>query len=466
MRRFPSIVPILSKKAPAKIKEQLTESFMNTRQETLDRFLQRIVHHPELVDAPCLLSFFTANPTDWIDAKESVKSAEDKDLLLKENTSYEDEADFSADSIQIDAHAAMLGPEQEKKKGPMGRWFANKRTAWALKNDNLELEETPAEAKKFADMKTYADHLEVCVRILSEDYKSLLSARAVVGEKTGTMGAAFAQMWGEHDLSNTSSSVFYQSLGKIWANSSHRIKNQVSFGERHFETPVDELILDIVALQDALVQRKASLYEFTKLTQEGKRLNKQLDRIRQSGNMPTQQDRYFKLESQLRHCDEKTVESRNHSDTVTTRLERDIERFRVEWHECMRQVLQAFHKEQVQFMERETKDFLSVLPALESLDSKRSDLATEAPQSEKLEINLSANSSGAIMTSIVGGNPGSAVMTPISPPPPPPPDDGEDLRPISLTPSFSSDDGGFDNESAAMGGEATESTSKPIFKSV
>lgn len=467
--RMGIIVPIISKKTTAKGKEQFMEPFLVMRQESCDRFLQRIIHHPELVDAPCLLPFFTANATDWIAAKALAKTASDKDLLLKENTANEDEADFAAgDTIHIDAQAAMVGPDHEKKKGPMRRWISNKRTVWALKNDNLNLEETPAEAKKFSDMKTYADHLEVCVRILSEDFKVIQSSNAVLAEKTGSMGAAFVQMWGEHDLSNTSSSNLYQSLGKVWANTSSGIQNHISLGERYFQSPVDDLVMDVVALQDALQQRKKSLFDYTKLNQKGKNLNKQLDRIRQAGNMTAQQEKYFKLESELRHCDERIAESQNHSDLVTSRLERDVDRFRVEWHERMRQVLETFHKQQVEFLQNQAKDFSSVLPDLAMLESKRSDLTTEAPQLEKLDIAFSVNSGGAKAT-IVGGNP----VYPVGEAPAPPDDDDDevmpqspsdqDLEPISLDSSYSDEDA-FNSDSAAMGGDVV--TSKPILKSV
>jgi len=464
------IVPILSEKKSVKVREQFSEPFMNMRQEILDRFMQRVVSHPELVDAPCLLPFFTANPTDWIAAKEAAKSVADKDLLLKENTTSDDEADFGMDTISIDAQAAMLSPEEEKKKGPMRKWFANKRTEWALKKDNLNLEETPAEAKKFADMKTYADHLEVCVRILNEDFKTIQASNTVLSAKTGTMGAAFAQMWGEHELSNTSSSNLYQSLGKIWANASKRIQYQVAFREKYFVGSMEDLLMDVVALQDALAQRKAAMYEFTRLTQEGKTLTRQLDRIRQANKISTQQDRYFKLESQLRHIDEKTNESRNHSDLVTTRLERDVDRFRVEWHERMRQVLETFHKQQVQFLQGQTKDFSSVLPALIAVDAKRSKLTEKAPEPEKFELSFSVDSNGA-KASVVGENPGSAIMPSSAPPLPPtdapplpPADDlsGEGLAPIDLNASFSSGDG-FDADPPAMGGAVPK---EAVVKSV
>jgi len=337
-------------------------------------------------------------------------------------------------------------------------------------------------------MKTYADHLEVCARILSEDYKELLSSNAVLAEKTGTMGAAFAQMWGEHEIWNTSSSNLYQSLGQVWANVGNTIKTHVSFGERYFENPVDDLVMDVAALQDALLNRKEALYTFTKLTQQGATINKQLDNIRAAGNMTIQQDRYYKLETALRHCDNKIEESRNHSDLVTTRLERDIERFRVEWHERMRQVLEVFHKQQVEFLQSQVKDFSSVLPALATLDSNQSDLATKPSQPEKTEINMTVASGGAKAS--VGAIPldqnesyteqnnvSSNAPVPVSPlagelPSPTATTYGDSpaLQSIALNASFSSDDG-F-GAAPAMGGETSSndetdtSSSKPIVKSV
>mmetsp|Transcript_15850 Transcript_15850/g.36528 ORF Transcript_15850/g.36528 Transcript_15850/m.36528 type:complete len:534 (-) Transcript_15850:121-1722(-) len=473
--RMGIIVPILSDKKPARAKDQFFEAFINFRQEIMDRFLQRVIHHPELVDAPCLLPFFTANPTDWSAAKDL--SSDDKDVLIKENTTNDDdEADFGngLDTIHIDAHAAMHSSDPKEKKGAMRRWFSEKRTKWALQNDNLVLEETPAEAKKFSDMKTYASHLEVCVRILSEDFMEMNSANAVVAEKTETMGSAFAQLWGEHELSNTSSSSLYQSLGKVWSNASKAIKNHVSFGERYFQHPVDDLVMDIVALQDALAKRKEAVYTFTKLTREGQSINKQLDKIRMGGTLVSQQDKFYKLETELRHVDNKIAESRNHSDLVTTRLERDVERFRVEWHERMRHVLEVYHKQHVEQLQSQLNDFSSVLAALATLDSERSNLTLSSPEPEKLEINMSFGSSGAKASVAVVGAPADLP----SPPPTdertaPPAADGvavsPDVQAISLNASFSSDDG-FDS-APAMGGESTvtantDGTEKPIVTSL
>mmetsp|Transcript_26538 Transcript_26538/g.30570 ORF Transcript_26538/g.30570 Transcript_26538/m.30570 type:complete len:543 (+) Transcript_26538:115-1743(+) len=477
--RMGIIVPVLKSKKPTKNKDLFSESFVQMRQESLERFLQRSIHHPELVSAPCLYSFFTSNPTEWKKAmKEGVQSDKDS-LLLKNTTDDPDDELAHLDSIQIDAHAAMYSPE-EKKKGPMRRWFANKREQWALQNENLFLEETPVESKKFADIQTYADHLEVCARILSKDFKEIMSSQQMIAEKTATMGAAYAQMWGEHELSNTSSSNLYQTLGKVWANASKTIQNHVSVEERYFDCPVEDLVMDIVALQAALSNRKAAVYTYTKFTQQCRDLNKKIDKMKASNNMAAQQDRYHKLEQDLRHCDSKIEANRNHCELVTSRLGRDIERFRVDWHERLRCVLEIFHKHHVDFLQSQANGFSSLLPSLATLDSTRSNLPTE-PKIEKMEINMSFTSGGAKVSvdhvqnesPPVDNNVPLPDPSPAAAAPPPPISDvsstlDNPLESIHLNGSFSSDDG-F-GAISTMGGEAhhnqTSTTNKPIMKSV
>lgn len=476
LNKIRSIVPILSNKVTAKPKDQLKEPFITFRQEKLHRFIQRVVNHPELVDAPSLRPFLTANPTDWVAAK--ANAVIDKDLLLKENSTNDDgdELENGMDTLQIDVHAALDSTTQDgTRKGPMRRWIAARRTKMALQNDNLQLEETPAEAKLFHDMKTYADQLEVCVKILSEDYKEILSSNRVLAEKTETMGAAFTQMWGEHLLSNTSSSSMYQSLGRVWGSASNRMKNNVAFGELYVDNPIDDLVLDIAALKDALVKRKEAVYAYTKLSQEGLTMTKQLERMKGRGDLTAQQDKYFKLETDLRFMDKRITESRSHSDLVTRRLERDAERFRVEWHERMRQVMEALHKEHVAFMQGQVNDFSQLLPALASLDSERSGVTKEAPKVEKFQISMSYDSGGA---RAVVGSMDTPPLPDVPPPPlppapsvaPPPPPLVEDDVPagtpiLSLDAVYSSDDDGFE-AGATMGGKVDVDGVVPIVKSV
>ncbi|KAG7366122.1 PX domain containing protein [Nitzschia inconspicua] len=452
--RMGIIVPVLPIKKPTNNKDKFSEEFINERQEGLDRFLQRIIHHSELVDAPCLLPFFTANPADWETAKANAKK----------NEVVDEDDDEDPNSIKIDAHAAMHTPSQEKKRGPLGKWFAAKRDQWALQKKNLILEETPAEAKKFGDLHTYADHLEVCTRILSEDYDQMLGSYSSMAEKYQTMGAAFTQMWGEHELSTTSSSQLYQTLGQTWAKISKRIEGRMASGKRHFATPVDDLIMDVMALKAALTKRKTALYNYTKQLQEGRNLQEQMDKIRQSADFTGQQDKYYQLEKDIRRSDLKLEEMRKQCEMVTSRLTRDIDRFRMEWHERMRQILEDFHKQQIEFLQQQSMEFSTALSALSTLDTGRSDLPTGPPVPvAKTEIHMSYSTGGAkpvVGSSIPVDNGVSfpeVAPPPASAPPPPPPlspdpsksfDDTKSLDSVVLENSTSEDD-----DFGAMGGE-------------
>jgi hypothetical protein len=153
--------------------------------------------------------------------------------------------------------------------------------------------------------------------------------------------------------------------------------------------------MDIIALKEAIAKRKAALYNYTKQCQEGRILNEQMDKLRGNADFTGQQDRYYQLEKDIRRSDLQIEETKKQCDLVSTRLLRDTERFRVEWHERMRQVLEDFHKRQIEFLQQQAMDFSTALPALSALDASRSQVPTAPKRVERTEINMSYTSSGA-----------------------------------------------------------------------
>jgi hypothetical protein len=247
-----------------------------------------------------------------------------------------------------------------------------------------------------------------------------------------TMGAAFTQMWGEHALSSTSSSQLYQTLGQTWAAISKRIESRIASGKRHFATPMDDLVMDVMALKEALGKRKTIVYNYTKHVQEGRQLQEQMDKIRSLPDFSGHQDKYYQLEKDIRRSDLKVEEMKKLCALVSSRLIRDIERFRVEWHERMRQVLEDFHKQEIEFLQQQAMDFSSTLPSLSLLDSQRSALPTGSPpQNPKSGIKMALSTSG--VKAFVGSIPidHEASYPEVAAPPPataPPP------APVSPTP--------------------------------
>ena len=404
------IVPVLPQKKPVTSRMKFDDEFVHERQAAMHRFLQRIVGHPELVDAPSLLLFFTQSPTDWEATKEAAKKIEAAEMEASNHTSVNDTEGEEAHTVVISAAEQVGAP---KKKGLLGKWMSAKRDQWALRSKNLILEETPKESKKFDEMQVYADHLETCIRILAEDAKALKESQQGASEKFKTMGAAFNQLWGEHELSNMSSSTMYQTVGDCWANLCKSVEKQCGFGHTHLEKPLEELVLDIVALKAAISKRKKVVYDYTKKVQEGRKMQQQMDRMRVITDLSAASDQYFALERDLRISDAEVEERKKFKELITDRLSRDIERFRVEWHERMRQVLETFHKEQVMLLTDQSKLWESPLPILAKVNDGRSALPTGAKKVVAPELSILYNTSGAT-ASFANGN-GDANLIPESP---------------------------------------------------
>lgn len=417
------IVPVLPECKPANNKQKFDEAFVELRQQLSQRWIQRIVGHPELVDAPSLLPFFTANPTDWKATKETAEEAKKRSLSESAEASNHSSNDFEGDPSNTLVISAEEAPQQQqKKKGMFGKWMSAKREQWALRNKNLVLEETPVESKRFEDMQAYADHLETCIRILAEDSQAFMQQQKIQSEKQKSIGAAFTQLWGEHELSNTSSSNMYQAVGDCWTNISKKSEVQSSFSENNLVPPLEELVLDVLALKEAIFRRKKVLYDYTKKVAEGRKMQQQMDKLR-SSDLSQAGDQYFTLEREIRAIDAGVEESRKLKELITDRLTRDIERFRVEWHERMRSTLEAYHQHQVQSLQGQCQLWESVLPTLSKIESDRADLPTVAKKGDSPELTISYTTAGATVafTSRDSEVDASPIAAPPAAAPPPPP---------------------------------------------
>lgn len=441
------IVPVLPVMKIPSAKMKFEESYVQDRMVALDRFIQRVVGHPELVDAPCLLPFFTASPADWTTTLEASKKSA-SDIEASNHSSVNGSAKEDENTIIISSEEV---PVPKKKTGYFGKWMSAKRDEWALRNKNLVLEETPAETKKFENIQAYAEHLETCIRILAEDSILLGETQQKQAGSFKTMGAAFSQLWGEHELSNTSSSTMYQTIGDIWNNLCKQVEEQFHFRRRHLETPFDELVLDVVALKEALATRKKIVYEYTKKVQEGRTMQQQMDKLRAVSDLSQASDQYFALERDIRISDVELVNRKKFKDLITDRLSRDTDRFRIEWHERMRALLENYHKEQLRFIREQGNLWEKALPCLAQIDDNRAALPTGPKKVDAGDISISYTSSGAKAT-YVHGSSLSATDTAISYPvveeaPPPIPA----ATALSSTTSF---DSVTLDENAPMGGVA------------
>jgi sorting nexin-1/2 len=332
--RAGNIIPAIPHKI-ANVKIKFDDDFVEDRRVTLQRFMTRAIHHPDLPKAPSFVPFISENATDW----ERTKSQSNTDISLHSEKDPEKEQ-ASNDTIAINVDRSTT----TQKPGRFANWMTKARTKIAFKLGDPKLEETPAEGKKFEDLATYADHLETCVKILTEDAAELLGADKVQGEKLKTMAAAFSELWGENKLSNASSSTMYQKLGDCWTNLSTAKESQHAAGLQKLETPLKELEEDVAALKQALTQRKEALYRYTHKVNVGNAKEIQFEKMKVKDELG---DKYFELEAELKQNDTERKLLSETVETVSNRLLSDADRFRHEFHEKMRATLEMYHTAQV-----------------------------------------------------------------------------------------------------------------------
>jgi hypothetical protein len=149
-------------------------------------------------------------------------------------------------------------------------------------------------------------------------------------------------------------------------------------------------------LQNALKKRKKVLYEYTKKVKESRFLQSQMDNLKGVADLSAIAERYYNLENVLKSKDTEVAESKKVSETMSFRLNKDIERFRIDFHGRMGQVLQNYHTAQAKYHEGQAKIFLDVVPSIAKMESGRANLpTTEVPKVTAPTLKLSFSTIGA-----------------------------------------------------------------------
>ena len=397
------IVPVLPQRTPATPADKFSEPFVKDCQAVLQRFIERVLGHPDLLQSTHLVQFVTCNPADWKTAKEKAlveaETTSDNGGSLHSNTTN------TTDSVLfIDADAASAPPDvSQKKPGMMSRWWAERTERKALNNPKYQMEENPAETKKFNDIEAYSDHLLECIEVIEENAKVLTAAYQTQAERLQTMGAAFQQLWGEHELSNTSASVMYQTVGDSWGALHKQVEGQHAFGAAFLDTPMEELKLDVVALKQALKKRKKVVYDYTVKVKESRSLQKQMDKLKSVPDLSAIAEKYYKVEHYAKAKDVQVAEAKQLTELMCSRLTRDIERFRIEFHHRMQEVLHNYHTAQAKYLTGQSQLFMDAVPAIANMKSGRTQLPSSSSSSSPTKVNMpglkvSTNTTGTSVT--------------------------------------------------------------------
>mmetsp|Transcript_13037 Transcript_13037/g.20234 ORF Transcript_13037/g.20234 Transcript_13037/m.20234 type:complete len:336 (+) Transcript_13037:341-1348(+) len=316
------------------------------------------MNHPDLIDAPCLKTFLTADFTVWEAAKKSHGAAID-DLNL---------------SIDSENMVGAKPPLESPPRGSGARisnWMNKIRTKVALAGKNTPLESTPDD-DIFNDVDAYITNLDANIKVLHKEAENLVKSMKQSSETMQQMSASFAEM-GQYKLANdvivrTPSHSLFTKLGTNWNNLSKLGAFQESSATTKLEEPMEEMVRDVQSVKIAMTKRRELLYNYSRKAALANSKSGQLDKLREAGAAPDFKS--MNLEDEINTLKEESTELWTEVETVSRRLSRDIERFKVEFREKMHSTMESFHSIQKEYAEKFTLGWAEVLPDLKPLETK------------------------------------------------------------------------------------------------
>jgi sorting nexin-1/2 len=347
--RAGAIVPIIPHKKALMGKVRFSEELVTERQGQLQRFLERVMTHPDLHDAPSVQSFLTADYTIW----ENIKKAAGGDTIGDED----DSEGASADNGE--------SPSKPTAGNRVTNWIGKVASNARMAMGSMQLESTPDD-DIFNDLHSYASNLDANIKILAKDATALVASIKTQGETMEQMSAAFSEM-GQYTLQNevvvrSHNFVMFSKLGTNWNNLSKLSHFCQLSAQTKLDDPIQDLARDVAALQKAIAKRKHMLFLYTRKANQGKQKMGQLDKLRE--NAANHPEKIAGLEGDIRTLKEEGAQAWQDVDTVSKRLQRDVERFKVTFHEGMRKTMETFHKVQVEYSEKYMQGWNDVLPSL------------------------------------------------------------------------------------------------------
>ena len=111
--------------------------------------------------------------------------------------------------------------------------------------------------------------------------------------------------------------------------------------------------------------------------------------------MSTVADRYYKIEADLRIKDMEVAEAKKLSELITMRLGKDVDRFRIEFHNRMREILENYHSGQAKYLQGQTQLYLDILPSLSKIDTNKPNLPKVKEDVKSPALKLSITTAGA-----------------------------------------------------------------------
>ena len=330
--------PLPEKQAVARFSPE----FVEERRAALQRFLRRVVLHPELWDAECLLTFLRADDAGFRHAK-SLAKGEDGATALPSG-------EMSASANLGGAGAFSLAP---KNKAGIKKWFSEAKTTFSG-----ELVASPDD-DLFDEIERYVGALFVQMKRVTAQVSTLVKKNREVANGMFEFGLAF------HQLGQSEGEALGRKLQLMGgtADTISTISAQHAEAERRgLEEPLKDYLGIIQAVKLALGRRHDRRVSYTALLHEIRTREENLQRLQMS---PTGGAKIYQIETSLQRYRAAADVAREEYAECSQRVLREVDRFKRERAQEMRAVVHDLIVLEIEANKSMEKAWAELVPQLE-----------------------------------------------------------------------------------------------------
>ena len=334
-----AIVPVIPHQMALQKKNRFSEELINSRMVNLNRFLSRVILHPELKDASCLEIFLNTPDNLFQEQKKYTKS--DTDYPVSTPTRIEK---FRHNLVKTAVSLTVAGGQSE-------------------------LEETEIDPV-FVEIKEYVKKLE-------DDVKQLCSMSVKMMKGTKERGTSLESLSNAlnaldkatntdpedeeiEDVEVVTNPVL-QSLIQSLEPLSTLATEQSWYEHTTMVDRMKELERDVQAIKKALQRRKDHQISYTARVSHVKTKQKNVDKIANSENKPGKTEKLNQAQMDLQTAKDQAESARVNLDEVSKRIMREMDRFEEEMQESVQLSIINFAQVQVEYSKKVTVGWSSLI---------------------------------------------------------------------------------------------------------
>jgi len=338
--------PLPEKQAVARF----SEVFVEDRRINLERFIRRVVVHPELGDAQCLQTFLKADDSTF----HAAKNSKGEDALA----SVYSVAGAPSTSTSLASSASQAPPV---RKAGIKQWFADTKTSIATSvMGTADLVRSPDD-DLFQEIEKYISALDTQMKNVVQQASGLVRKGKEISNGLFEFGLAF------NLLSQSENDELCLALSKVGDAADALSVLTAEQAEKEmfkFEEPLQDYIKTIHAVKLALQKRHERRVTYTSCLNDVQTKSNNLAKLR---GVFGKEDKAYQAEMSLHRSQLACDLARDDFANVSQRLLREVDRFKREKADDMRMTVMEYINLQIHYNKRMEEVWTKLIPQLEDM---------------------------------------------------------------------------------------------------